>query len=110
MTDSVKSAVRRLWKRWGRAAGDIRFLNRAQRAARVAACALLSCSHGGINRQLKNPIQATPSGDDFVDYVAGYIREAEIATAIAICQLRMVQAQEMKGRGVEVVDVDRVLG
>src|SRR3954466_15242797 len=49
------------------------------------------------------------SGDDVVDYGTGHVGEAEIAAAVAIGQLRVIDAEQVENRRVEIVDVHRLV-
>ena len=49
------------------------------------------------------------SGDQFVDDVAVHVGQAEVAAGVAVGELLVVEAQQVQDRGVQVVDVDRVL-
>src|SRR4029078_12489403 len=53
--------------------------------------------------------QPIGSCDDLVKDVARHIGEAEIAPAVAIGQLGVIDAEQMEDGGVKVVDVDRLL-
>src|SRR5438105_2411065 len=49
------------------------------------------------------------SRDHVMQYVAVDIRQPEIAARVAIGEARVIEAHEMKDRGVEVVDVSGIL-
>src|SRR5579871_6880240 len=49
------------------------------------------------------------SGDKAGNDVAVDVGEAEVATGVAVGQLRVVEAEQAQDRGVQVVDVDRIL-
>ena len=45
---------------------------------------------------------------DRLDHVAGDIGQAEVAAVVAVGQLRVVEAEQVQDRGVQVVDADAV--
>src|SRR5437867_2506334 len=47
--------------------------------------------------------------DDVADDGAGNVRQTEIASTIAVGQLRVIDAQQMQDRRVQIVDVDRLV-
>src|SRR3954462_4707420 len=49
------------------------------------------------------------SGDDVVDHGTGHVGEAEIAAAVAIGQLRVIDAEQVEDRRVEIVNVHRLV-
>ena len=49
-------------------------------------------------------------GEDFVDDVALDVGEAEVAAGVAVGEFFVIETEEMEDGGVEVVDVDAVLG
>ncbi len=49
------------------------------------------------------------SGDQLRDDLAGDVGQAEVAPLEAVGEPRVVDAEQVEDRGVEVVDVDRVL-
>ena len=53
---------------------------------------------------------AWSSRQDVADDLALHVGQAEVAAGVAVGQPRVVQAQQVEDRGVEVVDVDAVLG
>ena len=46
--------------------------------------------------------------EDFLDDVAVDVRQTEVAAGVPVGELRVVEAEQVQDRGVEVVDVDRV--
>ena len=46
--------------------------------------------------------------DQFVDDLAGDIRQAHVASLVAECQLQMIQPQQVQERGMQVVDMHSV--
>ena len=56
------------------------------------------------------PLREGSSRQEVADHLAFHVGEAEVAAGVAEGQPGVVQAHEVKDRGVEVVDVDRVLG
>ena len=53
---------------------------------------------------------ATNSGQDSLDHLPMHVGQAEVAAGVVEGELLVVEAEQVKDRGLEVVDVDRVLG
>ena len=49
-------------------------------------------------------------GDQLFNEFSRHIREAEVASLETICQLRMIEAEQMKQRCVEIMDMDFIGG
>ena len=49
------------------------------------------------------------SSNDVANNVAGHIRQAEIAAAVTVGQLCVIEAEQMQNRGMQIVDVHGIL-
>ena len=61
------------------------------------------------DQKVWKPAARNSSSDDFADDAAGDVGEAEVAAGVAVGEFFVVEAEEVKDGGVEVVDVDFVL-
>ena len=59
---------------------------------------------------LRRSVSGGDSSKDFVDEVAVDVGEAEVSALVFVGELFVLDAEEVEGGGVEVVDVEGVLG
>src|ERR1700733_6254672 len=71
---------------------------------------LLDCCANAEQPNARSPaIQRHPLCDDVMDHLAGRIGKPEVAPAVSIGQLQMVDAEQIENGGGQVVHVNRLL-
>src|SRR5436309_155617 len=63
------------------------------------------CPGASARRSRLRPRSLVMSGNDLVYHVTGHVREAEVAAAVPVGELRVIDAHQLQDCGLPVVDV-----